>query len=145
MAWLSRISRVARWTRQEWQLVAEAWVTLLWARVALRRWPLPAVVERLQGGVRPSAESVEVAPLVRAVARAARAFPLPMLCLPQSVALARMLGRRGQGCELVIGAKPQQGTLDAHAWVELDGQPVNSPPDSSDTHPVLIREAIATR
>lgn len=140
MNWLQRTSRARRWTRQEWRLLAEAWLALLRAGLALRRWSLPEVLRRQP---RPTAEGVSLdgAPLVRAVQRAAHLFPVPMLCLPQSLALAGMLVRRGQSCAVVLGARPQAGVLDAHAWVEVDGIPINSPPDSAERHPVFLREA----
>lgn len=79
---------------------------------------------------------------MRAVQRAAHLYPMPMLCLPQSVALARLLAQHGQRCEVVIGARPESGALAAHAWVELAGVPINSAADSAERHPVLLRAAI---
>lgn len=139
MNWLQRSSRARHWTRQEWRLLVEAWQALARARLALRRSPLPDVLHGLPrpaSGVAP----LDSAPLVRAVQRAAHLFPLPMLCLPQSLALAGMLARRGQPCAVVLGARPQEGALDAHAWVEVDNIPINSPLDSAERHPVFLRE-----
>lgn len=45
-------------------------------------------------------------------------------CLMRSLVLLRMLARRGVAGNLVIAVRPQEDlTLDAHAWVEIDGQP----------------------
>jgi hypothetical protein len=51
-------------------------------------------------------------------------------CLGRSLALWFILRRRGIDAELVIGADaPQRGELEAHAWVEVAGVPVNDVPD----------------
>jgi hypothetical protein len=146
MSWLSRARRSTRWSRTDWALLAEAWFNLLWAWQALHRWPLLDVLDHLERVARPPASSQAMTPdagaVVRAVLRATHLYPMPMLCLPQSIATARMLAKRGQPCEVVIGAQPRVAQLDAHAWVEQDGRPVNSPLDSAETHPVLLRHPI---
>lgn len=43
-------------------------------------------------------------------------------CLHQALALCRLLRERELPAQLNIGAKPSTAGLDAHAWVELDGQ-----------------------
>ena len=143
MNWFSRLKRLWRWTPQEWLLVAEAWVALLLARVAIRRWQMGEVLEHLQRVARShNEETMRHEPIVRAVQRATHLHLVPMLCLPQSVAISGMLARRGVVCEFVIGARPKEGQLDAHAWVERDGVPINSPLDSAERHPVFLREPI---
>jgi hypothetical protein len=139
MIWLSRAKGVRGWTLQEWVLLAEAWVALLVARVALRFLRLPALLARLQGLARFQTTPVESGRLARAVGRASVLHALPMLCLPRSLALAWMLARRGQRCEIVIGAQPKGGTLDAHAWIEQGGVPINSPANSAEVFSVLLR------
>lgn len=156
MNWLSRTSRALRdgkLTRRAAALGAEAWIELLTVQWALRRRPLPDVLARLDripaakpltagrwriGGPVPATPQE----LSTAVQRAAHYLPVPTLCLPQSIALAKMMALRGDSCEVIIGALPQNGSLDAHAWVEYEGSPLNSPPDSADKHPVLIRHAV---
>ena len=143
MNWLKRLKRVSSWTAQEWRLFGEAWAALLAARFAIRRWQMGDVLEHLQGVAR-SHDQREVLhePIVRAVQRATHLHIVPMLCLPQSVAISWMLARRGIACEFVIGARPKEGQLDAHAWVEREGVPINSPLDSAQRHPVFLREPI---
>lgn len=51
-------------------------------------------------------------------------------CLGRSLVLWFLLRRRGIDAELVIGANaPHDGELEAHAWVEVAGEPVNDRPD----------------
>src|SRR5207302_9584982 len=59
--------------------------------------------------------------LQRAVQRAGRGQPRRAKCLPQSVALAWLLARRGIGSELRLGVRGNDGTFEAHAWLELAG------------------------
>jgi len=60
---------------------------------------------------------------------AARHSPWPATCLTRSLVLVRMLRRRGAAARLCIGVRLEDGALDAHAWVELEGVPVNDAPD----------------
>lgn len=51
-------------------------------------------------------------------------------CLGRSLVLWFLLRRRGIDASLVIGAAPEGGErLRAHAWVEVDGEPVNDEAD----------------
>jgi hypothetical protein len=48
-------------------------------------------------------------------------------CLHQSLALCYLLRRKGICAVLVMGVRLADTHLDAHAWVELDGQMLGSP------------------
>jgi len=61
------------------------------------------------------------------VAVAAAFFPGRAVCLEQSLALYVLLRRRGVPAELRLGV--QVYPFYAHAWVELDGKPVNEDPE----------------
>ena len=50
-------------------------------------------------------------------------YPGRALCLEQSLALYVLLRRRGIDAELKLGVQPYP--FNAHAWVELGGQPLN--------------------
>jgi hypothetical protein len=62
-----------------------------------------------------------------AVDRAGRYVP-GATCLPQSVALAWLLRRRGIDARVCIGARTDNGRFDAHAWVEEAGVAINHAP-----------------
>lgn len=53
----------------------------------------------------------------------------PVTCLTRSLLLDALLRRRGVASQLRIGVRLAQGVLDAHAWVEVAGVPVNDRPD----------------
>ena len=60
---------------------------------------------------------------------AARYAPGPVTCLTRSLLLRWLLRRRGIASDLRIGVQLVQGQLDAHAWVEVAGVPINDAPD----------------
>ena len=55
--------------------------------------------------------------------------PGPSTCLTRSLLLAWLLRRRGVGGELRIGVRKLQGKLEAHAWIEFQGRPINDAQD----------------
>lgn len=59
--------------------------------------------------------------------KASRHLPIEASCLRQSLLVWWFLRRRGLGVELRIGVDNREEFL-AHAWVELDGRPVNDSP-----------------
>ena len=115
--------------------------TLLFAAVlmpvfwlGLRVWGLARFQARLHG--RPIARSVpmtmlEIQALGDLVNVAARHTLGPRTCLTRSLLLGWLLRRRGISSQLRIGVRFTLGVLDAHAWVECDGVPVNDQPDVS--------------
>jgi len=52
-------------------------------------------------------------------------IPFRSTCLTRSLLLVWLLRRRGVRSELRIGVRQIDGGIDSHAWVELDGRPVN--------------------
>ena len=65
--------------------------------------------------------------LAQRVATAAAFYPRRALCLEQSLTLFVLLRRAGAPAELKVGARTMP--FAAHAWIELDGEPVNEPRD----------------
>lgn len=66
--------------------------------------------------------------LARRVNTAARHSPFPATCLTRSLLLAWLLRDRGIATDLRIGVRLKDGVLDAHAWLECDGSPINDRP-----------------
>jgi len=52
-------------------------------------------------------------------------------CLERSILLWSLLRRRGIESELRIGVATEDGTIRAHAWVEIDGEPINEQPQTN--------------
>lgn len=123
---IQRLSRFISLPAVERQLVAVAWVRLhlAWVELRTRR---PLVLEHAacappRGG---TPDPQRIAELVHA---AARACLVPARCLERSLVVARLVAARGQDASLRIGFRRQGHQFDAHAWVEVAGEPLNEDP-----------------
>lgn len=58
---------------------------------------------------------------------AGRRGALTITCLRQALMVYWRLRRRGFAPELKIGMRSQDGVVDGHAWVELEGMALNQP------------------
>ena len=72
----------------------------------------------------------EAAALGVAVNRAANHLLGPASCLTRSLLLRWLLRRYSTASDLRIGVCFEEGKLAAHAWVEIDGIPVNDCPEA---------------
>ncbi len=82
--------------------------------------------------VLPRSQAVNVAKLVGTAAGYTIGQPT---CLTRSLVLGWLLRRRGFASDLRIGVRKIAGQLDAHAWLELEGQPLNDVLDVADRYP----------
>jgi len=113
-------------------LAAMALLPLFW--ISLRVLGLQRLQARLQRKPLPQPASLtadELARLGTPVNSAAHHALGPANCLTRSLYLWWLLRRRGINSQLRIGVRLNQGTLDAHAWVEHAGIPINDRPDVS--------------
>lgn len=129
---MSRTEQILRltWTERRWLL--EAWLLLLGFRVALRTRPFPSVEKWARVPVGQSSEAVKDRPedcarLAWCVDAAANHHVWRMQCLERSLTRQRMLRKRGIDAELKIGVQKQSSGIEAHAWLELTGKPLNEP------------------
>ncbi|HMO74785.1 MAG TPA: lasso peptide biosynthesis B2 protein [Sphingopyxis sp.] len=72
------------------------------------------------------------------IARVADDMPVVPRCLPRALLLALLLRRRGIGADLCLGARIG-ADFDAHAWIEIDGAPVNEAADLESAYRRLWR------
>lgn len=111
--------------------------TLVLARISVVALGLPRTVRLLEGLSRPQRGAKSSNSrcggfsdphiISTRVTMVAAFCPGRMICLEQSLALYFLLRRRGFAPNLRIGVQPLP--FQAHAWVELDGVPVNENPD----------------
>lgn len=122
---LQRLQRLS-WP-ERWRLAALALLLPL-VDLQLRRQGLKATQSRLarlrkSAPSRPptSADHRFAQRLAELAAIAGKRGLYANTCLRQALVVHWWLRRRGLPCDLVIGAQPGHGELDAHAWVELEG------------------------
>lgn len=111
-------------------------------RRRLGRQALPEVLRHLRGT--PQRRHDELGPgdharLAGAVVRTLEPLPVDSRCLMRALVLLSLLSRRGVAGELVIAARPsERESLDAHAWVEVDGRPLLAPAGMEDVRLVTL-------
>ena len=107
----------------------------------LRATGYERTLRRVGGRDRPAPADADerVAASVRVVGGITRRLPFASTCLPRSVSLWALLRRQGIGTDVVIGVRPGGIPLDAHAWVERDGVPLNERPEVVATYARMER------
>lgn len=109
-------------------LLAALWL-LPACSAALRTLGL-ARVQRMLAAIRPlPREAIDPRRVSYCVDAAARQLPVRSSCLTRSLVLHGLLLRRGLASEVRVGVRLADGRLDAHAWVESAGAPLNDAPD----------------
>ncbi len=73
----------------------------------------------------PADASARIDSTVRMVDLATTRLPIRSACLSQSLALWYLLLAQGVRTEVCFGVRAGGAPLDAHAWVEHDGRPIN--------------------
>jgi len=128
----SALNGEARW------LFLRAVVALPTISRSLRRRGFQATRNRLtrrlsSPATPPSPESARIETTVRMVRAAARHGISRASCLEESLTLWWLLARQGIASDLRIGVRKEQGSFEAHAWVERDGVALNEP-EARHTH-----------
>ncbi len=125
------LKRVLSWSLQEWADLLRAHFFLLFGWATVVRSPrgqlvsFPAAVATADPTELTDAQRVVATRCARAINRAATYGPLRPRCLARSLGLQRMLERQGvPGSVVRIGVRLQEKEFLAHAWVELEGQPL---------------------
>jgi hypothetical protein len=143
------IAGALRLSGRERREVVRAWCELPAVWLALHLDPARRLVSattpdatsmppRREGG---AAAAREAARLVRA---AARLSPFPSTCLTRSIVLSRLLRRRGLAAGIRIGVRRGEGPFAAHAWVEVDGEPVSDRADVAERHAAFAESLAPT-
>jgi hypothetical protein len=115
-------------TLREVAIAVECFATLAWMRVALRLMPqrvLRGVIAPRPRGRR-SGDPVVIGAIFN---RVAATHPLAHTCMHRSLALQRVLARRGIAAALQIGLGRRPALFPGHAWLEVGGAIVNDDPE----------------
>ncbi len=128
-AWLRKLRKLRRLPPAARRQLAEAWLELLYARAALRlrrfAWLRKRVTGIKGGRALDATAEARARRLARIVAMAARNHFAGMTCLHRSLALQRMLIRRGIDAQVRIGLRRAEDLLQGHAWLECGGAVIN--------------------
>jgi hypothetical protein len=118
------LSKLAGLSLQDWRDLFAAQWALVVAQAAVWLRPRGSLVSSAVPGEPAGAGAVEpaVEALARAVDRAARFGPVRAKCLVRSIALARLIEKRGyEGAIVRVGVLRTVESFFAHAWVEYRG------------------------
>ena len=121
-----RLVSAASFGLRDWRVFVEALATLIVVKAGLhtvdfRR--LLAWAGRVRGGTRIDQSRRNVERIAWLVEGASRLVFLR--CLPRSLALMRVLARRGVATSMRIGVQTVDSELRAHAWIEWQGRALN--------------------
>jgi hypothetical protein len=122
-------------------LLAMAWLMLLAVDIALRVVPFARLDKALSP--RPSPRSArgisagDVDRICSIVDAAARRQYADASCLRRAIVIRCILGGRGASTRLRLGVRKAGSELVAHAWLELNGQPVGQAQDPRDAFATL--------
>ena len=120
------------YAEQRMLLTAAACMPIFWLGLRLLGLPrFQAQLERARKPICPAITLPKIQALGELVNIAARHTLGSRTCLTRSLLLGWLLRRRGVQSQLRIGVRFTHGALDAHAWVECEGVPVNDRPDVS--------------
>lgn len=134
---MSRIRKYFALTPVERALVRRSLVLLPVVTLLLRACGMERTCMWLRR-LAPPAAGVPLSPDKTAFLVGAAASNLRTRCLPRSLVLLHFLRAHGSRAEVRLGvAKLADGSLSAHAWVELDGVPLNDGPDVAERYAAL--------
>ena len=140
MVFWKRLTRVLQiWLslpQNEKLLLVEAWLDLLFVSVLLRT-PLQHRLMQAKGPIVQHKNVVLQPDLAIRLVNAACSFHVKkMTCLERALVARRVLWRRGKDVTLRIGVNRVESRLEAHAWLEDSGLPL----DHNATQYVILRE-----
>lgn len=122
---LRRLRKLAALSPRQHAYLIRAALHLASARINFGRKPAKEILDGLQakhGTERRFPPSVDVVLLSWAIKAAAQGVPWRSDCLIQSMAADHWLRRHGIAPDFRLGVSPSaDGSLLAHAWLELDG------------------------
>jgi len=124
----AKLRTIRSFTAQDWILLVQAWSLLLAIDIGLRILPFRKIQSWMMPRHHKEISSAQAEIMIRRssdfVELAARNHIYPMTCLRRSLAMQTLLSKRGVNTDLFIGVRRNQEKLEAHAWLEYQGQPI---------------------
>lgn len=115
---------MGRMIRKYW-MVLRMGLLVLYVRGMLRALSLPRVLAMLEPRSAEEHRREAIEDLLYYVDRWLQLFPYNVKgnCFPRSLSLYRIARRAGYPVSFCCGVRKEQGTLDGHAWLMLEGRP----------------------
>lgn len=126
---LKGLSELRAMTWRERALLTEASALLPLARLAGDTIARYGVTRRPAAGIADAQAEQLARRTARLVALAGAGLPFHCSCLQRSAVLHLLLRQQGIQADLRLGVRRNDGSFEAHAWVEVAGQPINDAPD----------------
>jgi hypothetical protein len=146
---MGKLAKLGRLSGREWSVMVRAGVLLFATALGLRtvgfnrvRALLGKALPDTGSGLSGDGEQRLAATTARMVGIAARHGIGHVTCLPRSLTLWRLLRSQGIEAELRIGVRREAARLDAHAWVEHGGLPLNDSSDVGDRYAAFDGSAV---
>lgn len=140
---MERIHKFFQLPPNERFILAQAWGLFLLVDLALRILSFQYLLN-LSKKIVPRRKDDSALALVPSVMRlswlvevAGRYAPVKATCLKRALVLSWLLGRRGTQTELRMGVARHDGSLKAHAWLNLDGQVILGHHEGEHYEPLL--------
>ncbi len=127
----TELQTLLSYSAQDRILFIETWLVMLGVDLALRMLPFRKVQNWVEspGLNRESLEKEQIEAVVCRASEfvdcAARHHLYSMTCLRRSLTLQWLLSRNGLETRLEFGVRRQEGKLQAHAWLEYQGQVID--------------------
>ncbi|MEL7447365.1 MAG: lasso peptide biosynthesis B2 protein [Pseudomonadota bacterium] len=123
---MSKLTSLSKLSLTDMGLTVEAAANLAFARFLVAFVPTRHWSTQFDRGVASDnmdeARRDRASKVSRAVRRAARNYPIDMVCLPQAMAARWMLKRRGILSQIYFGMKLPPAEREFHAWLKIDQQ-----------------------
>jgi hypothetical protein len=126
---MRRVKTFLRLERAEQLAFMHGWLALVAAKVGLNMFGVRRMLQLLPDNPAPGQSLDSLPRAARWLHVAARYCPGGAKCLPRSIAMLALLRQAGIACELRVGVGQTTPALEAHAWVEVNGVPVNDTGD----------------
>jgi hypothetical protein len=125
----------------DWMILFEAWLRLFFFHLALLTMNYDRLIESTRQRDHEPEDSSHALMFAQQIQKlvgyAARLHLIPMTCLVRSLALHKMLSHQNIPAQVKIGVQKIQGTMFAHAWVEVNGKPIGEAADIAQKFNVL--------
>lgn len=122
-----------------------AWLLLFWVELGLRRFSYTRVSQWFtpKQDRTYTTESKDATQQIKRIWQlvdmASRNHILTITCLRRSLVAQRLISKQGIPVELHFGVKKDNGRIQAHAWLEYQGQVIGDPEQLTQAYEPLAR------